>query len=176
MYAQATQLQTMPIISLQTGATVAWVLEPIIDTAKLEILAFRCDATEQKRPLILMARDIRQISPEGVLVDNEEELTNPEDIVRLKVILKSSYNPIGKHVVSDTGRKLGNVDDYTINLETARVQKLHVRQPMFRSWLTPGLLIDRTQIIDITPRQITVRDAAVKAPLMPTGPVPESPA
>lgn len=175
MYAQAAQLQTVPIISLQSGTTLGWIIDPIIETSKLEILAFHCDITESRDALILMARDIRQLTPEGALIDNEYELTNPQDIVRLRAILEHSYNPIGKHVISDAGRRLGNVDDYTINLETNRVQKLHVRQPYLRSWLTPGLLIDRTQIIDITPKQITVRDAAIKAPLMPTQ-VPQSPA
>lgn len=175
MYAQASQLQTMPVVSLQTGSSVAWINEPIIESSKLEIMAFLCEAVERKTNVILMIRDIRQLSPDGIIVDSEDELADPEDIVRLKSMLNKSFNPLGKHVVSDAGRKLGIVDDYTVNLDTNRVQKLHVRQPLLRSWLGQGLLIDRTQIIDISPRQITVRDAAVKMSLMPAGPITENP-
>lgn len=77
-------------------------------------------------------------------------------------------------MVSDAGRKLGTVDDYSINLESNRVQKLYVRGGMLSSWLGTNLTIDRTQIIDVTPQKITVREATIKSPIMPAEPVPES--
>jgi uncharacterized protein YrrD len=174
MYALASQMDNLPIISLQTGEPIAWVRQPIIAVATLEILAFRCESGHQKHPKLLMIRDLRQLAPDCIIVDTEDELTDPEDIVRLKTMLKSSYNPMDKMVVSDTGRKLGSVEDYSVNLETHRVQKLHVRQSLLRSWIGSSLIIDRTQIIDITPQRITVRDSTIKAGMI-ADPVPEIP-
>ena len=90
-------------------------------------------------------------------------------------MIAHSYDPVDKPVVSDSGRKLGNVEDFSVNLETARIKKLYVRQSVIRSWLGSSLIIDRTQIIDISPKQITVRDATVSNSLLPSKPVPGNP-
>ena len=174
MYTLASQMDNLPIISLQTGEAVAWIREPIIAIATLEILAFRCESNNQKHTQVLMMRDVRQLAADCIIVDTEDELTDPDDIVRLKSMIKSSYNPLEKMVVSDTGRKLGSVEDYTVNLETHRVQQLHVRQSLLRSWIGSSLIIDRTQIIEISPSRITVRDSTVKASMI-ADPVPEIP-
>ncbi|HUD11726.1 MAG TPA: PRC-barrel domain-containing protein [Candidatus Saccharimonadia bacterium] len=175
MYALASQMDSLPIISLQTGEAVAWSRQPIIDVGSLEILAFRCESARKKSQKILMARDIRQLASDCIIIDDEDELTDPAEIVRMKSMISSSYNPIDKLVVSDTGRKLGSVEDFTINLESNRVQKLHVRQSLLRSWMGSSLVVDRTQIIDIAPHRIVVRDSTVKATLLRNEPIPESP-
>lgn len=175
MYALASQLGGLPIISLQTGETVAWLLQPIIDIGALEIRALRCDAPGFKHPQILMTADIRQFAADCLIVDSEDELSDPDDLVRLRDIVKSSYDPLRKQVVSDTGRKLGVVVDFSVNLESNRVQKLHIRQSLLQSWLGTTLIIDRTQIIDVTQKQITVRDSTAKSSALPTDPLPESP-
>lgn len=175
MQALASQMQSLPVISLQTGEAVALTRSPVIDLATLEIKAYRCEGTRNKEDLVLMSRDIRQTAVDCLIVDSTEELVEPNDIIRLKEMLKANYNPLDKAVVSDTGRKLGHVEDYSINLDTNRVQKLHVRQSLLKAWLGTSLIIDRNQIIDITPKVITVRDATVKAPVMASEPVPETP-
>jgi sporulation protein YlmC with PRC-barrel domain len=95
------------------------------------------------------------------IVDSDDELTPPEDLVRLTQVLDAKYDPIHKVVVSDLGRKLGIVEDFNVNLETFQVDKLFVRQSVFRAWLGTNLIVDRSQILDITPKQIVVRDATV---------------
>jgi sporulation protein YlmC with PRC-barrel domain len=174
MYAQASQLQSLPVISLQTGETVASTRQLILDISTLEILAFKCEGPRRKQPLVLLSRDVRQLAADCIIIDNEDELADPADIVRLGAMLAANYNPIDKTVISDTGRKLGRVEDYSVNLETSRVQKLNVRQSILRSWLGVNLVIDRTQIIDISPKSITVRDSTVKASIMQTKSLPDT--
>jgi len=174
MYALASKLASLPIISLQTGEAVAWTKQPLIDITKLEIIAFECNAPQHRRPLVLMAQDIRQVAADCLIVDSEDELSEPGDIVRLKSLLETKFSPLGKPVVAESGRKLGTVDDYSINLQTSLVQKLHVRQSLLRAWLGTSLAIDRTQIIDVTPHRIVVRDATIETPVMQPGTMPEA--
>jgi sporulation protein YlmC with PRC-barrel domain len=168
-------MQSLPVISLQTGEAVALTESPIIDIDGLEIMAYRCESTRSRGHVLLLARDIRQLAADCVIIDSDDELVEPEDIVRLQDIIHTSYNPIDKTVVSDTGRKLGHVEDYTINLDTNQVQKLHIRPSLFRAWLGSLLIIDRSQIIDITPKVITVRDSTIKAPVLAPETLPETP-
>jgi sporulation protein YlmC with PRC-barrel domain len=173
MYALASKIEGLPVISLQTGEAAAWTKRPVIDMTTLEIVAFLCESPRSKHPLILVSGDIRQFANDCLIIDNEEELTEPKDIIRLSSLVNAEYTPLDKPVISDTGRKLGNVEDYSVNLETSRIQKLFVRQSLLRAWLGSNLTIDRTQIIDITPKRIIVRDATLKAPIMHPEPMPE---
>ena len=174
MYSLASKLSSMPIVSLQTGETVASVTRPVIDNANLEVIAYLCQMPKRRELLTLITSDIRQITADCFIIDSEDELAETEDIVRIRHLLIQNYTPLGKHVVTDLNRQLGRIDDYTINLESHRIQKLYIRPSLLRFWLGSSVIIDRTQIIDVTPRQIVVRDTAVTAPLLPTEPAPET--
>ena len=172
MYALASRMKALPIISLQTGDTVAVVGQPVLDAGSLEIVAYHCKTVAEDAKL-LITRDIRQSAIDCLIIDNEEELADCDDVVRLQRILQENFTPIGKLVVTEALRKLGIVEDFTINLDTNRVQKLYVRQPLFHSWLGGSLMIDRTQIIDVTPKRIVVREAIVKSPMLSSDAIPK---
>ena len=173
MYALESSLHGQPIISLQTGQLIAQAGSPILDIATLEVAAFTCHAPGHSGPLLIMISDIRQFAADCIIIDDEDQLTDPEDIVRLGGDPRAPYSPLKKSVIADTGRKLGIVDDYSINLDTSRVQKLYVKPDFWHSWTNSSLVIDRTQIIDITPDKITVRDATVTDTLLSPDPMPE---
>ena len=122
MYALESSLNGQPIISLQTGQLVAQAGQPILDIATLEIVAYTCQVPGRRDPLLVMAGDIRQYASDCIIIDDEDQLTEPADIVRLVSSPKDPYSPLRKLVVADTGRKLGRVEDYSSNLETNRVQ------------------------------------------------------
>jgi sporulation protein YlmC with PRC-barrel domain len=173
MYARASKLENLPVISLQSGEAVAWIKQPVINISTFEILAFECDSTNHNRPVILLTNDIRQLAADCVIVDSDDELAEPDDIIRLTAIIKADYTPLDKPVISDLGRKLGSVEDYTINLDTSRIQKLYVRQSLFRAWLGSSLTIDHSQIVEVTPQRIIVRDVTIRAPAIHPEPMPE---
>jgi sporulation protein YlmC with PRC-barrel domain len=173
MYALESNLNGQPIISLQTGQLVALTGQPILDIATLEVVAFTCHQPRQRTPLLLMTHDIRQFAADCIIIDDEEQLTDPNDIVRLGGGARNPYSPLKKPVLADTGRKLGIVEDYSINLDTNRVQKLYVRPSFWHAWIGSDLVVDRTQIIDIAPDHITVRDATVKDTVLSPDAVPE---
>jgi sporulation protein YlmC with PRC-barrel domain len=176
MYARISELQDLPIVSLQTGEAVAWLRRPILEPATLEIVAFRSEiADRRRRSQVLLTADIRQYATDCILVDSDEELTDQADVVRLQALIHTNYNPTGKHVVTDAGRKLGTVEDYSVNLESNRVKKLFVRQSLLHAWIGTSLTVDRTQILDITGDRIVVRDSTLKSPIIPTDPVPGTP-
>lgn len=162
-------------MSLQSGETIATITDLIVDPGNLELVAFRCESshTDLRQPLLLV-RDIRQTALDCVIIDSEEELCEAEDIIRLKKLLELDFTPFHKIVITDLGRHLGHVEDFTINLDTYRLQKLYVKRPLWRSWLGASLIIDRMQIIDVTTKHFVVRDATLKSPSLATEPVPET--
>ena len=172
MYVLASHLKELPVISLQTGETVAMVRQPLIDTATLEISGYICRTANHPAPLVLPVRDIREHAQDCLIIDAEEELAEPNELVRLRPLVEHNFTPIGKAAVTDLGRKLGRVEDFTINLETNRIQKLYIKQSILQSWLGSSLIVDRTQIVDVSLKQIVVRDTTAKAPILAAEPSP----
>lgn len=173
MYTLESNLVGRPIVSLQTGQVVAWAGPPVLDMATLEVMAFTCHTPHNNEPLLVMAADIRQYATDCLVIDDEEQLTSPEDIVRFRNTPDQQYSPLGKLVIADTGRRVGIVDDYNINLDTSRVHCLFIKQSFWRSWFAPDVIIDRTQIIDITPEKITVRDSTLTDTVISPKQIPE---
>jgi uncharacterized protein YrrD len=161
MFVLAHNLVGLPVISLQTGETVATVMSPVIRPEQLRLMAFTLNAGRNPRTLLVMS-GVRQIALDCVIIDNDDELAEPDDIVRLTDLLKSGYTPIGKAVVTESGERLGSVEDYTLNLETELVQKLYIKPPLLKIWYSSHLIIDRSQIIDVQPQRFVVRDSYEK--------------
>src|SRR5438270_8826890 len=103
-----------------------------------------------------MMRDVRQVAKDCLVIDSEDEIEEASEIVRLQQILETKFQLIGLPVLTESGHKLGKVEDYTLELASYRVQKLYVKQPIMKNLLLNHLVIDRDQITDVTPKQITV--------------------
>ena len=163
MYALASKLIGLPILSLQNAETVTRVTDLVMAIESLEVIAFICEPNPRigKHPVLLL-RDVRQIAIDCLLVNTAEDLVEAEDIVRLAPLLERDFDPRGLRVVTDTKRRVGSVEDYTINLETYHLQKIYVRQSLLHSWMGASLIIDRSQIIEVSAREFIVRDATVK--------------
>lgn len=172
MYSLSSQITGLPVISLQTGEIVALTRQPIVNPDDLEVVAFHCETTRQKSGKVMMARDVRQTAKDCLIIDNEDELSDAEDIVRLSELIARNYSPLEKIVFTQAGRRLGKVEDFTLNLNSHRIQKLYVRQSLLQSFKGSSLIIDRSEIVDVSGKRIVVRDATVKNPLPRQGVVP----
>jgi sporulation protein YlmC with PRC-barrel domain len=157
MLVLANNLQTLPVVSLQDGRLLASVCGLMVEKSSLGVIAFRCKE-KKENDLILMGRDVRFVARDCILVNNRDALSNPKDIVRLPTMEKMSYDPIGKQIVTVGGQKLGKVDNYTVDLNAGRIQKLYARPHILQSWLGSSIIIDRTQITELNDREIIVND------------------
>ena len=96
------------------------------------------------------------------MVNDHDALTPLNDLVRLKSILNYHFSLVGKNVVTTGKRKLGKVNDYAFDKDSFYIQKLYVSQSIIKSFTGGELVIDRTQIVEITHSKITVDVATVK--------------
>jgi sporulation protein YlmC with PRC-barrel domain len=151
-------LNNIPVVSLRTGGIVAMAVKPIINPNNLKIEGWHCDDKFSKANLILVSKDIRDMIPQGLAIDDHDVLSDPSDLVRLQKVLGINFNLIGKQVMTDTKRKLGKVGDFATDIPSLYVQKLYISQPFFKNLSGSQLIVDRTQILEITNKVITVRD------------------
>lgn len=149
-------------MSLRIGAPIATAEEPIINPHNLKILGWWCKDPETKDKLILLADEVREIMPGSLAVNDQDALSEPEDLVRHREILEIHFKLHDK-LVRTKRQRLGKVSDYSYN-EGLFVQKLYVQRSLMKVFSAEDMLIvDRTQILEVTDRHILVRDVEIKA-------------
>lgn len=146
-------------MSLRTGRPVATAFAPIINPNNLKIEGFFCeDSIDKKQHLVLLHQDIRDVLPAGLVVNDHDVLTEPEDLIRLKDVLVTNYSVLGKIVVTEKKKKLGKVVDYALEPESMMIKKLYVSQSIIKNFSGGTLGVDRTQIVEITNTKIIIKD------------------
>jgi len=150
-------------MSLRSGRRLSSILEPIIDPNKLTITGFYAEDRASGLDKILLVEDIREFGELGIIVDSEEDLVDSSDLVRLETVLNMNYEIIGKKLVSQSGKKLGYVEDYAIDDLTYKVEKIYGRPTALKTLSTNDYVIGRRQIASVSPDEITVKDATSKS-------------
>lgn len=152
------------VLSLRIGTPVANVIAPIINPDNLKIEGFYCQDSVDKKELVLLTQDIRDMLPGGYVINDHDVLAEPEELVRLREIMELRFELIGKQVVTTSKEKVGKVSDFATETETMSIQKIYVAQSILKNFTGGSLSIDRSQIQEITPRRIIISELMEKAP------------
>ena len=153
------------VLSLRTGSPIATISGPIINPDKLKIEGFYCQDRFDKRQLVLLVQDIRDVLPQGYVVNDHDVLAEPEELIRLKEVMELDFELIGKPVVTVSKEKVGKASDYATETETMYIQKIYVAQSIIKSLTGGSLSIDRSQVNEITPRRIIINELLKNAPV-----------
>lgn len=162
-------LLNRPVMSLRTGGQVATTYRALMNPNNLKIEGFYCiDSIEKKKQLVLVYRDIREVLPAGLVVDDHSVLVEPEELVRFRKLMDIDFELVGKVVVTEQGKKLGKVNDYATEPDSMMIKKLYVTQTLIKNLTGGSISIDRTQIVEITNRKIVVKDPLIplKSPVV----------
>lgn len=154
-----------PIISLRTHQAIATTVQPIINPDNLKIEGFFCHEPRGRGQLVLLHQDIRDILPQGFIVNDYDSLSDPEDIVRLQKLIDLNFSPLNKHVVTSSKKRIGKVNDYATDIDSMYIQKLYVAQSLLKNFAGGSLGIDRKQIVEITDKRIIVHDLLQHTPV-----------
>lgn len=153
-----------PVMSLQTGTRLAHTLKPVIDPANLHILAYEVEGSLlTERPSFVRTKDIREYGRLGMIIDSNDELIGLKDVIRVQKVYELNFPLIGIQVIDEHKRKLGKVDDYTLDTGDFIIQQLNVKRGFLRGIADTGLLINRSQIIEINNTTIVVKAPSVKS-------------
>jgi uncharacterized protein YrrD len=158
------RLLNTPVMSLQTGTRLASTVKPVIDPANLRILAYEVDGPLlTEKPSFVRTNDIREYGKLGMIINGNDELIGLEDVINIQKIYTLNFSLIGMAVVDEQKRKLGKVDDFTLDTGDFIIQQLNVRRGIFRGITDTGLLINRSQIVEINNNVIVVKAPSVKS-------------
>lgn len=160
----ASRLKNLPVMSLQTGGEIGRTQRPLIDPATLTIVAYSLAG-----PLVgngdklIRIADTRELSDIGLIVDSIDEVVILDDVLKLKELHDLGFNLEGMKVRDEKRRLLGKVADYNVDTATFTIVQLTVKRPLIQRFNDTGLLIHRSQIIEINDDAIVIHSEA-KAP------------
>lgn len=147
-----------PIMGLHTSSMLATTKNPIIDPSNLKIVAYEVEGPLlEHRPSFLRIADIRELSEIGMIIDSSDEIVGIDDVIQLKKIYDLGFEIIGLSVIDENKNKLGKVEDFSLDTDSFIIQQLNVRPGIFKSLSSAGLLIHRSQIIEINNHSIIVK-------------------
>lgn len=147
-----------PVLSLQTGAQVGTTLGAIFNPNNLKVEGFYCQSRFDKKQMILLSQEVRDILPQGIVVNDQHALTEPEELIRLKEVLEMKFELIGKPVYTVSKERVGKVSDFAADDTTLYVQKLYVSRSILKSLNTGQLSVDRNNIVEITSKKIVIQE------------------
>lgn len=147
-----------PVLSLRTGQPVATITGMILNPNNLKIEGFYCADKFDKGELVLLYQDIRDVIPQGIVVNDHDVLAEPGELIRLKKLMDIDYELLGKPVVTVSKKRLGKVVDFATEIETMYIQKLYVTQGVLKGLTSGNLGIERNQINELTDKKIIVND------------------
>lgn len=158
------RLQSTPVMSLQTGGRLGETTRPIIDPKNLKIIAYEVEGPLlTERPTFVRTADIREYGRLGMIIDSTDELIGKNDVIQVDTLYSLGFPLVGMAVVDDHKKKLGKVSDYTLETEGFVIQQLNIQRGFFQGFNDTGLLVHRSQIVEINDKEIVVRSATIKS-------------
>lgn len=154
-----------PVMSLRTGTQVATATAPILNPNNLKVEGFYCIDRFDNSQLILLYQDIRDIIPQGLVIDDHDVLAEPSELIRLKDVLELRFELIGKPIETISKHKVGKVSDFAVETTTMYIQKIYASQSLLKSFTGGSLSIDRNQVNEITNKKIIINDLEKRAPV-----------
>lgn len=150
-------------MSLQTGSRLAVTKYPLIDPSNLKIVAYEVEGPLlSERPSFLRIADVREFSRIGMIIDSSDEFIGLNDVIAVKKLHDLNFDLIGMQVVDENHRKLGKVENFTVDTNSFIIQQLDIKRSFIKNITDTGLLIHRSQILEINNQHIVVRSAAKK--------------
>lgn len=160
----------MPVLSLHVGGEVARTSTAVIDPEDLRVIAYTLEGAIIKNDPdvgdILSTDDVREMSESGLIVDSTDRFTTRGDVIRFDEVMSLRFDLVGLKVVTQDGKKLGKIVDYTLDSGTFMIYQLIVQRPFMSSLIDPELTINRSQIVEVDDFKVTIKHdkAQVKIP------------
>ncbi len=150
-------------MGLQTGTKLAQTAYPVIDPANLKIVAYIVEGPLLlEKPSIIRIAEVRELSDIGMIIDSSDDFVGIDDVVQINKLYGLGFKLIGMPVIDELNHKLGKVEDYSVEASSFVIQQLHVKRGLVKSLTDTGLLIHRSQIVEINDHSIIVRTTAKK--------------
>lgn len=158
----STRLSNIPLLSIRSGGRIGTILGPIINPNNLHIDGFYCTSAHSEEKLVLLDMHVRDLSGRGLIINDHNDLSEPDELVRLQPIINLDFALINKQVLVNK-KRMGKVIEYAVDKESLFIQKFYVKPPILISLKQDRLTFDRVSVIEVTDKYIAFSGPEVRA-------------
>ncbi|MEM6998085.1 MAG: hypothetical protein AAF413_04205 [Patescibacteria group bacterium] len=151
----ASRIVGLPIISTRSGARVATVSGVLINPHKLTVEGLWVHVGAKKDSQILLSRDIRELSPRGVVINDLSDIAEPENMPRLEELVNIAYE-IPNKTITENKKKIGTAQDFVFSIKTYKLEQVIARPKLFGRIKNSQLTIHRSQIKSVNDKELVV--------------------
>lgn len=128
MFIEAKKLIGMPVAAEDVQAKVGEIRQVIIDPTNGNLLGFLVTGGGIFAPKrALSVTDIDDWDPKAIVIRSSYDLVETQEIIRFKEILDRNLNLLGMTAKTESGKRLGAVEDLLIDTENLCVEKYYLK-------------------------------------------------
>lgn len=157
----STKLYNVPLFSIRSGGRIGSVTEPIINPHNLHIDGFYCQTPNGHNNEVLLDIYIRDISSRGIIIDDHNNLSSPDELVRLQPVINLNFSLVNLNAVVSK-KKVGKISQFAVDTESLFIQKFYVQPRGWQSFKTDSLTFDRTSVVEVNNAAIIFKGPEVK--------------
>lgn len=139
MMIEALKLINLPVAAEDTLSKVGQIRQIVINPESGHILGFLISGgvllSKQK---VLSIVDIKTWDPEALITEYEKNLVSPAEIVRIKNILERKIDILNLPAKTESGKSLGQVENFLIDTETENVVKYYLKDFLGKTRVMPA--------------------------------------
>ena len=143
-----------PVVSERDGTAIGRVQTVVFDAGKGKVVAYRFRGSAADSYISTI--DIRAYLDRGLVIAGAETAQSLDDLPSVRTVVESNIDPIGLRAETIQGRRLGRVDDATIETDGHFLTKLHIKPPWWQV-TGKGLIIPHTRIVRFEPDRVVLR-------------------
>lgn len=146
------------ILSIRDTMPIAFITKAICNPSNLKVEGFYCIDFFTKETKVLLNQDIREVSKQGFVVNDQDSLTSFDELIRLKKVIELNYTLINKPVETISKKKIGKIDDFSFDSEIMYINKIYVYRSILKNFNGAVASVDRNQIIELTDNKVIIED------------------
>ncbi|HEY8418614.1 MAG TPA: PRC-barrel domain-containing protein [Limnochordales bacterium] len=154
-------LTRMPVYDLETGRVVGRIRRLIVDPDERRVVGLLLATRLGKEAQCLPFRELHAVGEHAVTVRGLEAITPLSEQPDMVEVLRSRRRIYHAPVLTEGGRFLGDVDEFTVNPRTGRVEALFVSGGLIRDLFRGQAVLPAHVVLTIGEDAVIVRDQAV---------------
>jgi len=155
---------SLPIISLQEGHQIGYVKSLILNARTKSLAAIVVDPKGFfKDQRIIPYSRVVSVGDDAITIDKESHVEKPSNLPELLELVKEKLTIIGTKLVTETGKTLGNADEYYIDPKTGKITQIEISGGKLEGFLSGKAWIAAEYITTIGHDVIVTQKESEKA-------------
>ncbi|RJO61569.1 hypothetical protein C4544_02440 [candidate division WS5 bacterium] len=159
----SSEFNNTAVISRQEHAILGTLSDVIIHPKDKKAVGMVLETGREDIKAVFNASDVVGIGTNFIMIKSADNLSPPDEIIRLKEILDLGIELNGSKVVDEDGRHLGKIRDWSVDLKTMYLSRLYVVSASWIKALSQDLIISGDNVIRIEKGRVIVRGGSVKS-------------